>query len=120
MPRMRTTQHDLDGACARLNRLTGNPVTAWTPRPDGSMQAQVGHYYIEAAYGGWKLVQMINPFGGVTEPLGGGYTSRRDLLNLLWAMIAGVNAIDHRPWRAQEEADATEAQQDTEIRNSLI
>jgi hypothetical protein len=93
MPRMRVTQQHLDSACARLNLLTENSTTAWTPRPDGSLQAQVGRFYIESAYGGWKLVQMVNPFGGMREPLGGGYTSRRDLLNLIHAMIAGVEAV---------------------------
>jgi hypothetical protein len=93
---MRVTQQHLDGACARLNLLTGNATTAWTPRPDGSLQAQVGHFYIESAYGGWKLVQIVNVFGGVREPLGGGYTTRRDLLERIWAMIAGVTAVQEK------------------------
>jgi hypothetical protein len=57
------------------------------------MEARIGHFYIESAYGGWKLVQMANVFGGVREPLGGGYTSRRVLLGLIHAMIAGATAV---------------------------
>ena len=93
MPRIRITQQDLEYACARLNRVTENSEDGWTARPDGSMEARIGHFYIESAYGGWKLVQMANVFGGVREPLGGGYTTRRDLLERIWAMIAGVTAV---------------------------
>ena len=93
MPRSRITQQDLEYACARLNRVTETPEDGWLHRPDGSMEARIGHFYIESAYGGWKLVQIVNPFGGVREPLGGGYTSRRVLLGLIHAMIAGAMAV---------------------------
>ena len=93
MPRIRITQQDLEYACARLNRVTENSEDGWTARPDGSMEARIGHFYIESAYGGWKLVQMANVFGGVREPLGSGYTSRRVLLGLIHAMIAGAMAV---------------------------
>lgn len=96
MPRIQITQQHLDSACARLNLMTGNPTTRGCMRPDGSLQSQVGHYHIEAAYGGWKLVQTMNQYGGVREPLGCGYTSRRDLLNLIHAMIAGVEAVQEK------------------------
>ena len=102
MPRIRITQQDLEYACARLNRVTENSEDGWTARPDGSMEARIGHFYIESAYGGWKLVQMVNVFGGVREPLGGGYTSRRVLLNLIHAMIAGAMAVQApvgKSWR---------------------
>lgn len=94
MPRTRITQRDLEYACARLNRVTGNPdANGWTTRPDGSLEARIGHFYIESAYGGWKLVQIVNVFGGVRDALGGGYTTRRVLLGLIHAMIAGVMAV---------------------------
>lgn len=93
MPRTRITQRELEAACDRLNRVTGNPEDGWLQRPDGSLEARIGHFYIESAYGGWKLVQTVNVFGGVRDALGGGYTTRRVLLGLIHAMIAGAMAV---------------------------
>lgn len=98
MPRTRITNADLQQQVNTLNRITGNPLQGYTPTsPNGMSRALIGHYYIDAAYGGVKLVQIVNPYGGVTEPLGGGYTTRRDLYGRIGAMLAGVRVVQENP-----------------------
>lgn len=90
MPRMTVTNKNLQVAVDELNIITGNSRMAYVRRSDETHQAEIGHYYIDSAYGGVKLVQIVNPCGGVTEPLGCGYTTRRDLYGRIRAMIAGI------------------------------
>lgn len=93
MPRMRITVSDLDAAVHTLNRTAGTPDQGWITGPDGTNTAQVGHYGVEAAYGGVKLVQIVNSSGGCTDVLGSGFTTKRDLYCRIHAMIAGVRAV---------------------------
>jgi len=96
MPRIRITLNDLNATVHLLNSLTGNPITGWVTQADGTNFAQVGHYGIESAYGGVKLVQIVNPAGGCREPLGSGFTTKRILYGNIHAMIAGIRSEQAR------------------------
>ena len=52
-----------------------------------------GTFYLEGAYGGHKLVQVINYGGGVRDVLRCGYVSKRELYHLIGALLDGVGTI---------------------------
>ena len=85
----RITIANLEALTTRINTVTGSPEQAWTRR-NGKLQANVGNYHIDSAYGGWKLHRMVNKGGGVQDVLSHGYTTKRDLFNLLHAFINGI------------------------------
>lgn len=71
----------------RLNRLTGSPML---PYIDG--KGQIGNYHISQAYGGVCLHRMHNEGGGVSDPLNSNHVPKRELLSLMFAYIAGIEA----------------------------
>lgn len=92
----RYTQKDLDGAVRGLNIMAGfTPEEAdaplWIHERGKSSRAMVGRYWIEGAYGGWKLVQITNESGG-ERSITDGYSSRRDLYHLIHAYREGMAA----------------------------
>lgn len=86
----RITDRHLDGMCLRLNRLTGNPETYATRKDDGTMEIHVGHYHVDKAYGGNQLVQTCNAGGGVRNVLTGGFVTKRELYERLYAYLRGI------------------------------
>lgn len=84
----RITGKHLQAIVDRLNRITGSPSA---PYVDG--KAQIGNYHISHAYGGVCLHRMYNDGGGVSSPLSTGYITKRELANLLYAFIAGINTV---------------------------
>ena len=84
----RITDKDLDAIAARINRITNSPAA---PYIDG--KAQVGNYHISHAYGGVCLHRMSNTSGGVSSPLSIGHVTKRELANLMYAFICGLNEV---------------------------
>ena len=82
----RTTQAQLQAVVDRINRITGSPLTPYT---DGKIN--IGNYHLSGAYGGVCLHRMHNDGGGVSSPLSTGHIPKRDLLNLMFAFIEGLN-----------------------------
>jgi hypothetical protein len=76
---MRITLKDLESKIDYLNKITGNPVKTYLPNSNGGLDSQIGNYYLELAYGGHKLVQVVNQHGGITEPLNTGFTTKKEL-----------------------------------------
>jgi hypothetical protein len=72
-----TTIRDLEAATRVLNQLVG--ATAATP----------GAYYLQGAYGGWQLQQLVGPHGACIA-IFPGYRSKRELLELIHAFRAGI------------------------------
>jgi hypothetical protein len=70
-----------------LNLATGNSTEPW-----GENGANVGNYHTSRAYGGIKLVQMMNCHGGIREVSHDGYGTKRQLYNFLSGMLAGIQA----------------------------
>ena len=85
----RITDRDLDGVVARLNRITGSPDT-YADKSGPTLKINVGHYYLEKAYGGNQLVRICNPGGGVTTPLGSGFDTKRECYEKIQAFICGI------------------------------
>lgn len=83
----RITIKHLESQCAALNRMTNNPDTY---RKDGVIQ--VCHYRISQAYGGFSLHRVTNTSGGVTDVCRLGHVPARELSNLMFAYVAGMQA----------------------------
>ena len=92
----RYTQKDLDGAVRGLNIVAGFTAAEadaplWYTDTDGERRAMVGRYYVQGAYNGWKLVQIVNEGGG-ERSITAGYTPRRELHALIHAYREGMHA----------------------------
>lgn len=92
----RYTQKDIDGAVRGLNIVAGFTAAEadaplWYTDTDGERRAMVGRYYVQGAYGGWKLVQILNEGGG-ERSITAGYASRRELHALIHAYREGMHA----------------------------
>jgi 2,4-dienoyl-CoA reductase-like NADH-dependent reductase (Old Yellow Enzyme family) len=83
------TEKMLQGLCDHINRITKSPMMPYT-HADGKVTANIGCYYIDAAYSGFQLVRMSNEGGGVSQPLGGGFCTKRELYNQMRAFISGI------------------------------
>jgi len=76
----RVTQKDLDGVVRTLNKVTKSPEIYADPRKPGEpFKANIGHYHIDSAYGGNKLVRVTSEGGGIETISTGGYVSKREL-----------------------------------------
>lgn len=74
----------------RINKMTGSPKTAYTKKVDGKLVANVGHYHLDQAYGGIKLVRMDNEGGGIEVITRHGYVTKKELYYQLDAIITGL------------------------------
>jgi hypothetical protein len=89
----RITEKDLQSAVDRLNRITNSPLTYSDSRSgDGKFKSLVGHYYLDWAYCGVKLVRVSNECGGITTPIYMGFETKREAYHLIHAFINGVDA----------------------------
>lgn len=86
----RVTDKQLQAIIDRLNRITGSPMA---PYIDG--KAQIGNFHLSHAYGGVCLHRMHNESGGVSSPLSTGHITKRELADLLYAFIAGIESIKY-------------------------
>jgi hypothetical protein len=83
----RITERQLKTFIERINIAAGTPQTY---AENGEIH--VGHYHLENAYGGWKLVQTVNKSGGIRDVLQGGYMSKSKLYEFLQTYYAGLTA----------------------------
>lgn len=88
----RITQKHLDGLCSRLNRLTNSPET-YMSMIDGQRVINVGHFHIDSAHGGVNLVRTVNNGGGISTPIGGGFCTKRELYEKIYAYIRGIELM---------------------------
>jgi hypothetical protein len=58
--------------------------------PGIPLSSNVGNYHISQAYGGYCLYRVSNTGGGVSSPLSTGHIPARDLINLMYAYIQGL------------------------------
>ena len=79
----RTTKIELNSAVRVLNQMVGANAVAHQP----------GSYILAGAYGGWELQKIVGsgPTQGVVS-IFPGYRSKRELLELIHAYRAGMNA----------------------------
>lgn len=83
----RITESQIERLVDNINKATGSPMEAST---EGRPGMNVGHHMLAGAYGGWKLERIDSDGGGVTDPLGTGYVSRRELYGVLRGYLAGI------------------------------
>ena len=88
----RISKAHLQAKIDQINRATNSPREPYTKGDDGLYHANIGNYHLAGAYGGHQLHRMHTDGGGVTEPLGGGYISKRELNERLHAFLAGLEA----------------------------
>jgi len=86
---MRITNKILEARIDLLNEITNQPTTSWTNK-GGRMKANIGNYHLDFAYGGVNVYQVHNEGGAVSEPLGGGHGTKRELYDKLSAFIKGI------------------------------
>lgn len=83
---MRINKADLERLLLKLNTLTNSPTEFMT---DGKMN--VGHYYLDWAYGGVQL-QRLTSTGGSCYTVINGYGTKRKLYESMLTYISGVTA----------------------------
>lgn len=81
----RITQKDLEQLCLEINKTTNQPL-----KPVDKMQWQIGNYHLDYAYGGVKLVQVMNENGGIRTISTDGYDTKRKLYNWMEAFLYGL------------------------------
>jgi len=86
----RIINKDLEYLTTRINEITNNPTVTYQSRDGGGYKSNIGCYYIDGAYGGVKLVQIVNDGGGIREISTIGYGTKRELYNWLQAYVKGL------------------------------
>lgn len=82
---IRISEKDLQGMVDRLNRVTNSPATY-----SGKDGANVGHYTLGMAFGGYQLQRVTSKGGACTTPLGGGYCTKKELYEKVYTFICGI------------------------------
>jgi len=82
---MRITEKMLEQRVEYLNEITSSPSKSYT---DG--KSNVGNFHLYFAYGGVNLHRICNEGGGITEPIGGGCGTKRELYEKLNSFINGL------------------------------
>ena len=81
-------QKKLDALAERINELTNSPTEYKT-----NGKVNIGHYHIMYAYGKAQLVRTANEAGGLSTPLGTGFSSYPYAYEEINAFIAGIKVI---------------------------
>lgn len=84
----RITKRHLESTCKLLNRTTGQNPEPYTRNKAGKYIPNSGTFYISSANSGHHLEQMDGP--GSRNVLHCGYTTPRELYNLIHAYILGI------------------------------
>ena len=83
---MRVTKKQLENKVNYLNDLTGNDREPYI----FGQGSNVGTYYIQGAYGGYQLQQIVNKSGGARTLLNTGYTTKKELYNNINSFLLGI------------------------------
>ncbi len=79
---------DLENRLYDLNESKGFPTEPYSKQGD-RYEANKNTFHLSQAYGGYNVHQMVNESGGVREPAGGGYVTKRECLerinSLFWS-----------------------------------
>lgn len=88
--RTRITQSNLEAIVRRLNAMfgVGNELYASERDAEGNMVTNPGVYYLDGAYGGYRLSKTK----GLCDVCNTGYVSKRELYNAMFTYIAGLRA----------------------------
>jgi hypothetical protein len=86
----RITDKDLKTMVNRINELTGSPLEYSSIDENGKRRANIGHYCLDSAYGGVKLVQVMTNGGGIREISSHGFGTKRELYIFMRGMIEAL------------------------------
>jgi hypothetical protein len=86
----RITVSQLESRVEYLNKITGSPETSWTKKNE-IMTANIGNHYLDGAYGGYDVCQIMNEGGGVNS-LFNYHRPKRELYEKLNSYISGIQA----------------------------
>lgn len=75
---------DLNSVVGRLNREFGRPEQGWNA---------VGHFYVDGAYGGYALYEVVNANGGVRDVSNMGHQPRAVIYQFVRGMLAGGERV---------------------------
>jgi len=81
----RISEKQLHSVINTLNEVTGSPAEY-----RGENGTNIGHFCLDVAYGGYSLNRLSNTQGGVTTRYCYGRHTKRELYDLIHAMIQGV------------------------------
>jgi len=84
----RITEKMIEHLVERINKLAGKPLTLCS-EVDGNRVWNPGHYHLNSAYGGHKLVQLCDEGKGI-HSITHGYVSKRELYNQLQMILTGM------------------------------
>ena len=87
----RIRQKDLEYLVDRINEATGSPMSPYTKSENPPYKANIGNYHLDYAYGGVKLVRMVNEHGGIQNISRNGFGTKRELYNWMQAFLAGMS-----------------------------
>lgn len=86
----RITMKHLELLIEQINKLAGTPLTYCDKSTNRPFKINIGHYHLDCAYSGYKLVQTDNDSGGIRDISRTGYTTKRELYNQLKMFIQGL------------------------------
>ena len=90
----RITKKRINTRIDLLNKITGNPLTAYTVNESNKPVANIGHYYASHAYGGYQLEQITNTGGGCRD-VTRGRKSTREFYDVLNAYIQALEDMKY-------------------------
>jgi hypothetical protein len=86
----RITITNLKSLAELINKTTNSPTEKHTKNAEGKrLISNIGHYYINQAYGGYCLYRIINIHGGVSEPLNCGHIPAKTLYDMIHSYMRG-------------------------------
>jgi len=93
----RISMSDLRQSIIVLNNMTGSKTDVYTKTKDSTglmvYTPNKGTYYLDGAYGGWKLARNSPKTGHYVDVLRCGYIPKRELYSLIRAYMDGIDAI---------------------------
>ena len=89
---IRATIKQLENRIDQINSARGFSGKPLWNRVGNRNVATVGMMYLDQAYGGCNLAEIVTESGGIRCPLGYGMRTKRELLAHLDAYIAGMRA----------------------------
>ena len=87
----RVTISQIEARLDHLNKMLGLPTEPCHRDADGKLKWNEGVFVWSGAYGGYKFERITCERGGVTNPTGMGFVSKRECLERLNTFILGLD-----------------------------
>jgi hypothetical protein len=87
----RVTIKQIEARLDHLNKMLGLPTEHCYRDANGKLKWHAGVFIWSSAYGGYKFERVTCDKGGLTNPTGMGYVSKRECLERLNTFILGLD-----------------------------